>query len=418
MTNVDVERLRRLLGGADTAWLVERLRRRLQRGQELTGTVIRQPASDAERIAAARLLGRPLRPGRSVSVTLAELEAVLRRAGAAPDLRAAVEAVGGPIADDVAAASARESSWARVLDDAGEWAADLGLGGWVEHLRTTGLLRRLAGGDPVAGADLLERSRRVIVILPAGGAPRKRLAATVLGDSHALDDDRPLASLVVRAVAHLGGVVRGPEETELAWRRSAWAGVGVLIEELSAPALTVGLRAAKSTATGRMVAAATEAGEPLYLTLRQLVRESTEWTVDCVWVCENPTVVAAAADEFGSRCPPLVCTHGQPSTAVTALLRQLVSAGTGIRYHGDFDWPGLVIATGMVSRHGATPWRMGTVAYLSAADRSSRPLVGAPVEVPWDPDLVAAMVERGVRVEEELVLDELLADLGRAAPSV
>jgi hypothetical protein len=29
----------------------------------------------------------------------------------------------------------------------------------------------------------------------------------------------------------------------------------------------------------------------------------------------------------------------------------------------------------------------------------------------WDPDLAPAMTARGVRVEEELVLDDLLADL-------
>ncbi len=38
-------------------------------------------------------------------------------------------------------------------------------------------------------------------------------------------------------------------------------------------------------------------------------------------------------------------------------------------------------------------------------------LGGEPVATPWDPGLADAMAGRGVRVEEELSLDALLADL-------
>ncbi|MFJ2402662.1 DUF2399 domain-containing protein [Streptomyces xanthochromogenes] len=31
---------------------------------------------------------------------------------------------------------------------------------------------------------------------------------------------------------------------------------------------------------------------------------------------------------------------------------------------------------------------------------------------PWDPDLATALAEHGVRIDEEAVLDSLLADLG------
>lgn len=414
MTGVDRERLGRLLGGDETAWLVARLRRRLERGRPLRGTVSRQQASDAERHAVARLLGRPLRAGGSVSVPLDALERVLARAGAAPDLRTAVEALTGPVADVAGAAVGREAAWSRVLADAEGWATERGLDGWVEQLRATGLVRRLAGGDPAAGAALLEQARRVVAALPGGGVPRQRLAATMLGDSHALDDDRPLATLVVRAAAHLGGVEATVDQGDAAWRRQVWAGVGVLVGELSAPVLTLGLTASASSPTGRMLATAHEAGEALCLTLRQLVREAPDWTVEAVWVCENPTVVAAAADELGARCAPLVCSGGQPSTAVTTLLRQVAASGATLRYHGDFDWPGLAIATGMIERLGALPWRMRTDDYLAASARSTRPLDGAPVEAAWDLHLAPAMAERGVRVEEELVLDDLLDDLDRA----
>jgi hypothetical protein len=47
---------------------------------------------------------------------------------------------------------------------------------------------------------------------------------------------------------------------------------------------------------------------------------------------------------------------------------------------------------------------------LPAATR--RPgLTGEPVATPWDPSLAAAMACHDVRIEEELSLDALLADL-------
>ncbi|MFI9593741.1 DUF2399 domain-containing protein [Nonomuraea sp. NPDC052265] len=42
---------------------------------------------------------------------------------------------------------------------------------------------------------------------------------------------------------------------------------------------------------------------------------------------------------------------------------------------------------------------------------SSAPLAGQVRPTPWDPELSVAMERRGVRVEEELVLAELMADL-------
>jgi uncharacterized protein (TIGR02679 family) len=411
VTGTDRARLQRLLAGPDTAWILERLRRRLERGRPLTGTLTRAGATPAERHAAAQLLGRGLRPGGSVSVPLDELESVLVRAGAAGDLRAAVEALTGPVADAAAAAAEHEAAWTAVLAGAQEWAAARGLGGWLEEVRARGLLRRLAGGEPDRGEQLLAVTRQVIQALPVTGVPRARLAADVLGDSHALDDDRPVATLVLRALEALAESDPDTDLRTAEGRRRVWAGAGVLVGELAAPVLTLGLRAAGTGVTARMLAAARDAGEAVHLTLRQLVRDPPAWPATTVSICENPTVVAAAADLLGTDCAPLVCTHGQPSTAVNALLDQLVDAGAALRYHGDFDWPGLVIANGMIGRRGATPWLMSTDHYLAAAPRSTRPLEGTSTAAVWDPGLAPAMTRHGVRVEEELVLDALLADL-------
>ncbi|MEU4898154.1 DUF2399 domain-containing protein [Streptomyces sp. NPDC044780] len=43
-----------------------------------------------------------------------------------------------------------------------------------------------------------------------------------------------------------------------------------------------------------------------------------------------------------------------------------------------------------------------------------RPRTKTPAEAPWDPRLTAALQQSGRRIEEELLLDRLLADLAGA----
>ncbi len=132
-----------------------------------------------------------------------------------------------------------------------------------------------------------------------------------------------------------------------------------------------------------------------------------------VHVCENPTVLATAADAHGPACPPLVCLQGQPSAAALALLRHLHTHGAKLRYHGDFDWGGLRIATALSRRVPWHPWRYTAADYRAAATARplAPPLTGPPTTAPWDPALAPALTALGVRVEEESVLDDLLNDL-------
>ncbi|GDY56623.1 hypothetical protein SVIO_072460 [Streptomyces violaceusniger] len=55
---VDHGRLARLLGDPGCAWLLDRIRRRMERAEPLTGPVILAAPTDGERAAAERLLGR------------------------------------------------------------------------------------------------------------------------------------------------------------------------------------------------------------------------------------------------------------------------------------------------------------------------------------------------------------------------
>ncbi|MEU2254425.1 TIGR02679 family protein [Nocardia xishanensis] len=173
------------------------------------------------------------------------------------------------------------------------------------------------------------------------------------------------------------------------------------------------MTADSGTAAGQAVNLWRDAGQPVVFTLRQLGEVAPEFTtVANVYVCENPAVVAAAADRLGPACPPLVCTAGQPGTAVVRLLDLLTAAGARLHYHGDFDWYGIAIANLLHRRYHWLPWRFSADDYSAAAPPiDTGPLKGAAIEARWDAELATVMSRRGVQIEEEVVLDQLLTDL-------
>jgi uncharacterized protein (TIGR02679 family) len=188
----------------------------------------------------------------------------------------------------------------------------------------------------------------------------------LFGDAHALDAGTARATLAVRAATRLAGV---PFEDDAEGRRSAWASVGIYLDELSTPALLLNLPASSDSALARLLRTASLAGEPLHLSLRWLMRDPLDHDQALahrtVFVCENPTIVALAGRQLGCQCAPLVCVNGrQPATPVKILLRQLVTAGARLRYHGDLDGKGIEIA--IIIGYGAEPWRMGVDDYLAA----------------------------------------------------
>ncbi|MBT2228195.1 TIGR02679 family protein [Nonomuraea sp. NEAU-A123] len=433
MTGADTtgkDRLRRLLGGEETAWLVERARQRLERGRPLTGTVTLSTATAAQRRVAELLLGRRAGAGTSLSVSLEEVDRVLRTSGAAPDgLQEAVVRLRGPLRDLAGEREASASAWREAFENLDAATATRPeLAGWRAWLESTGLVRRLAP-DPGQARHLLDQLARVVARLPSPGLPIGRLAAQTSGDAHALDEGRPLGTLALSAAKALTGRAY-PGEAGADARRAAWAAVGVHLDDLSSLVLCLGLPGDDRTPTGRMLAAARAAGEPCVLTLRQLRRHDGPLSsAGLVRICENPVVVAAAADELGPSCPPLVCGGGRPSAAVWQLLDLLSEGGGRFAYHGDFDWGGVAIAAAIHDRYGFEPWRFDTAAYeaaLSPAGPSSAEpstaaaspaavsqaaLTGRPCPTPWDPNLAEVMERRAVRVEEELVLPVLLSDL-------
>jgi uncharacterized protein (TIGR02679 family) len=413
--------LHRLLGGEPVAWLVQRVRDRLETGRPLAGTVTLSGATVEQRRAIERLTGRTARSGISLSVSLAQVDRILRESGAAPGgLAEAVTLLDGPLRDRQRERADLAAAWDTAfasLDAITESRDDLTR--WRAWLDATGVVRRLAP-EPEQARLLLIQVAEVLRQLPSPGIPIGRLAAECCGDAHALDDGRPVGTLVMSAVRALAGPPLAAEPSAES-RRSTWATVGVHLDELSSLVLCLGLPGDTRTALGRTLADCREAGQPTVLTLRQLRCHTAPLSTGPprtgrVRICENPVVVAAAADELAARCQPLVCVGGQPSAAGWRLLELLAAGDAEFDYHGDFDWGGVRIAQGVRHRVNWQPWRYDHMAYESAVASANMltPLAGLggePAATPWDPELAAAMRNHNVRVEEELTLDALLQDL-------
>jgi uncharacterized protein (TIGR02679 family) len=390
----DLARLQRILGGPALAPLRQRLRDRFARGRA-SGVITLAPLTPEERATLAGLLGRRPTPARSLRVELSEIDLALSRAGLASCLRQALELLDGPIIDRAAERSARALAWSVALGEA----TNARLCAWIATASNRGQLKRLAGGVPETARRFLAQADRVLERLPAAGMPRSQLAAEALGDAHALDRGRPLATLLFL-------VLHGADERP----RDTWARLGVLVNELAKPALALNLPVAPDTALGRLAALARDHGEPLHLSLRALLRSNARWQVrgEDVFVCENANLLAIAADRFGASCAPLVCTDGMPSASQRTLLRQLADHGARLRYHGDFDWPGINIGNYVLRTFGATAWRFDTQHYVP---RLGRALSGAPIDASWDADLKTALMAGGYVLEEEAVAGPLLGDL-------
>lgn len=402
------------LGGEGLAELWRRCWRAMARAgpdgwDEVT---IRVPVDDdTVRRSVAGLLGRPLRPGvAATAIRLRDLDDVLRRSADGWDLVRVVRAVHGPLPDRVADVRALVSAIADARDAALAAAPDeVWVATWLDEL-DDGMLTRLHGRGEL---DLLRTAAQVLAELPAEDVPLPVLAARVTGDTKALSGTT-LTTLVLRALACRAGEPTVPRSA--AGRRELWETVGVVPDDLASQVLVLGLDVAEGR-LGRWLAEAAEEGLPFRVTLHQLTRHPLHVTRPrTVSVCENPAVLRAAVDRLGPASSPLVCTEGRPSVACTRLLVSLASAGCEIRYHGDFDWPGLAIAADVLHATGGTAWRFGADDYLAAVEAAGpvrRPLQGPPATSPWDLRLADAMRRVGEVVFEEDVLEDLLGELAR-----
>lgn len=430
MTAVPDPRLQRLLGGPELASVRQRLRRRFEQAEPgaAPAPILLDKLDPAAHMALCQLTGRPSRMARSMTLDMADLDARLRAAGLADSLRDALERLDGPIVAQARLRRELQSRWKALV--VGVEVGPL-LRAWLDGSPTALTRLKHLRRDPDHAGPLLFAANAVLGRLPAAGVPRSQLSAEMLGDAHALDAGKPVAAIVLSAwrwhECADGGVAEnnddsaeeattaGEDASDAGERqRDIWARAGVLVSELARPVLFLNL---PMPAGGRY---AWVAGEPGYLSLRQLLRHWPVWPVAGrrIHVCENPDIVAIAADRLGSACAPLVCTDGMPAAAQRTLLGQLVAAGARLYYHGDYDWPGIGIGNFVVRTWKASPWRFGATEYRAAvglAPLRPRDLDAASVEAIWDAELVAAMNESGLAIAEEAVVACLLDDLRRYA---
>lgn len=411
---LDLPRLKETLGTPELAWLLQRIRQRFERGQDsVDGVVTLRSPTTAQREAVDSLLGRKPTGGTAIAVRLEQLSRVLAHARLAGTLREAIEALTGPVANRRAIRDQSEAQWASLFEGARDCLGnDPAKISWLETVRSEGLLRRLSGGDMMQAGALMDHAVRVVSRLPEQGILLTTLAAEVAGDSHALDAGSPLSTLAIRAAAALAGE---QEWSDAEARRRVWDEVGVVCDEYSAPVLVLNLYGDCSSLSGKLLSLCAQHGEPCRLTAGLLIRHP--WVpipakaAHGVYVCENPSVLAAAARVLGPKSSPLVCIDGQPSTAAHLLLRSLSKVGVQLRYHGDFDWGGIRIANLAMKRYGALPWRMSADDYLAAVRPTGLRLADRPVVAQWDGALSDAMLRYRKAVHEEQIASLLLSDL-------
>ncbi|MCW2530272.1 MAG: hypothetical protein JWM76_5132, partial [Pseudonocardiales bacterium] len=365
------------------------------------------------------LLSRPVTAGSRV-LPLDQLDLALRRSSAGRGLVAVVaELTGGPLRDRPSERTAAREDWQRVWTALETDLVRSGLahldwvGSWVSWLHSSGSVTRLG---PSASSVLRDSVATLALVTPSiltvGERPANRprllgeLASIATGSAHGLDEGHSPSALVLRAVAIALGE---PPPESAAERRALWQGLGVEPDLISGTVITWGLRPPGADRWSAMMRERADLGLVTHLTLHELRRVDCPLTADDAVVhgCENPQIVQAAAEARIER--PLICVSGNPSGAGSELARRL-----RLRYHGDFDWPGLAIA-GRLFAGGAEPWRMGAGDYRTAVDTLAPDarlgLTGSAEATPWDPELSATMSLIGIAVHEEALVRVLLGDL-------
>jgi uncharacterized protein (TIGR02679 family) len=323
-------------------------RRRLEAGHGLGRSPLRVDLSPGERSEIGQLLGMSWeRSGRAVGAKA--LAVAVENYGTT--VTGLLTATGDPVRDLRAAKEGALKSAAAERMRAAGALHDVGV---PATIASAWLDRR---GLPAAGSgqllDLAERCARIWSALPQRESGRMLLtvlAASALDDPHALDRGSSTATAVLRLLGH------EPPNSAEAWRM-AWEEHGIDCDPVSSRVLVLNLPITGDAPCARLAQAA--GPEPLWLTLRS-VTGSFQMAVPAsdVYVCENPSVLIAAADELGEYSHPLVCTNGRPSAAALRLLTGLAESGAAIHVRADDDAAGqAIVATVRRAIPDAELWR-------------------------------------------------------------
>lgn len=340
---------------------------------------------------------------------LAELEGALANLGIGEDLSGALTRLGHPPSEEAAlrrAARERSRTSRIALDHAISSWEEPWVPEWAEDVARSGLL----GGLDGAGTEgLVMDVRRLLDHLDRvdrSPASRTELAATLFGSAHALDEGTKRAAAITQALRHRE---EGGCELEL---RSLWQVAGILRDRVSAPVLTWSLPVVGGSVLDEQNQSASAGGLPLHISLFALQRYPiTVPRQSRILVVENPRLVEAAAERRLPSC--VITSNGNPSTAVTTLLKQLQESGALISYHGDFDTAGIGMCRRMYERD-VTPWMMDASDYEAAIDLAEAAGIRRDRDpddcgnTPWDPQLREVFGRRRYIIHEEFVVDTVL----------
>lgn len=321
--------------------------------------------------------------GQTRTLDLAALDTALREKRYQIGLPELLEALnGGPIVVRRQTRLDRGAAYSALLAELpdAEWRAALENGE-----AGAGLLRRMLGEVDLAGT--LRLVARALDALRGTRAKRLPvLAASLVGDAHALDSNRPAGQLLEAACTALG--LEPPQR-----------------DGVSSSVLVANLRGESWLEAA--------CGRALWLPWREVASLGEVSALgNRLWIVENPAIFEALLDAVGGSAT-LLCTYGQPSVACMDLLSKLDVDGEAW-VSCDLDLGGLRIAARLARALGSQfrPWRMNAVDLELALERSSGVPVGPEVVGQADlfPDLVASLC-RGRGAHQESLLPELVEDV-------
>lgn len=375
--------------------------KREQRGGMGDGRVVVPDLTAEEALALDGLLytsrRKPVLPGATLRFALSQFEASLTMCGIDP--HRAYERLGGrPVRDlpaERVAQQTRRSEFRSWLGSRPAAETHPAIAEWLKQAARQGRVHEGMQG-------VVDRALRVVAVLPAKDTVQRTvLAAEILdGDPHALDVGTPLHALTVALLAAAAGL--GPAVPA----REVWAAWNVLVDPVSSNVATLNLPLVGHAPAA--VAARAVRGTHVILTYGQLRGGQVSWPpgVPC-FSCENPSVLIAAEHRLGERCPPVVCTGGRPSDAVRLLFSIIREAGVHVRHHGDFDEAGVQILRDLEDSYAVVAWRFDVESLCHALGPR------APLRRPSKLEDAVRGLPSGLA--EELLIDELIADLRNAA---
>jgi uncharacterized protein (TIGR02679 family) len=354
-------------------------------------------------------------------VRLADLDRAFRASRLSMGLRDVLEEFRGePLVTRTEALEKEDLAWAELTDRLSALGRPPWVGQWLEDQDSALRSEWRRHGD--AWSSALETAVRAAGLLETveEGTDLAHLAYRASGDAHGLDADRTAGRLFERLLASRATDVGFSFPLSAEDRESLLALAGLAIDEISSTVHVAGLEGSDP-----LVAAARSGRHVIALPLRTLyaIRSDVRAHRDVVFAVENRSLLSrlhrGLADVPAERYPTLVCTGGHVSLATLRLLEALVARGANVRYSGDFDAKGLMIADALASRLGPAfhAWRLDSGAYLEALARGGASDVVEPG--PFNrgatarfPELVRLICARGAAFQEGLS-EVLLEDLRR-----